>query len=168
MSSLVEHARMLFAYDKWANAKIFDAASHVPASLLEDAGGAGVESIRGSMAHVLVAHITWYQRIALLHLDPVDMTTMDRVRAGFDASYPRWHALLDRMPPDEWSRVVAYRDSEGTARERPLGLLLTHVVNHGAAHRGETGMMLAAHGWSPGDLDIVYFFDEWVANDGTR
>jgi len=45
----------------------------------------------------------------------------------------------------------------GTPYQAPLAQLITHVVNHGTAHRAETGMLLERLGRSPGDMDYVYF-----------
>jgi uncharacterized damage-inducible protein DinB len=39
----------------------------------------------------------------------------------------------------------------------PLDQTIVHVVNHGTAHRAETGLLLERLGRSPGDLDYVLF-----------
>jgi uncharacterized damage-inducible protein DinB len=38
-----------------------------------------------------------------------------------------------------------------------LAQLITHVVNHGAHHRAETGMLLERIDRSPDDMDYVYY-----------
>jgi uncharacterized damage-inducible protein DinB len=164
----IDHLRMLFGYDRWANGKLFDAATRLTAEQLEAPGGASFDSVRGNLAHMLNAHVVWYRRLTGAEIEAPDMSTMDRVRAGLEASYAGWSAYLDDATPDELERILAYRDSEGVARDRPIWLLLAHLINHGTFHRGETGMMLASLGAAPGDLDIVYFYDDWMASHGTR
>ena len=159
---------MLFGYEKWANDRIFDAASAVVDARLEEKAGASFDSVRGNMAHILSAQITWYQRLSGRPVDGPHDGSMGGIRDELDESHVRWSSFVDSLSAADWWRIYPYRNSQGVEYERPLGLLLTHVVNHGTFHRGETGMLLAAYGASPGDLDIVYFFDEWKVPYGTR
>jgi uncharacterized damage-inducible protein DinB len=58
-------------------------------------------------------------------------------------------------------RVVRYTDLRGNAREIALAQAITHLVNHGTAHRAETGLLLERLGRSPGDLDYsLYCFQQ--------
>ena len=45
----------------------------------------------------------------------------------------------------------------GTPRQVVLAHSIMHVVNHGTAHRAETGLLLERLGRSPGDLDYIYY-----------
>jgi uncharacterized damage-inducible protein DinB len=163
MSYGIDHIRMMFGYDRWANGKLFDAASRLPREQLESRGGGSHDSVRGTLAHILYAHVTWYGRLAGAPPEAPDTTTMDGVRAGLAASYQRWSAYVDVLGQEGLEKTLAYRDGAGTQRDRPVSLVLAHLVNHGTYHRGEAGLMLTSLGASPGDLDLTYFYDEWRA-----
>jgi len=57
-------------------------------------------------------------------------------------------------------RLVKYTPRSGVPREQPLDQLIIHLVNHGTAHRAETGLLLERLGRSPGDLDYTIFMNE--------
>ena len=51
----------------------------------------------------------------------------------------------------------ATRIFAGTPAQVVLAHSIMHVVNHGTAHRAETGLLLERLGRSPGDLDYIYY-----------
>ena len=52
---------------------------------------------------------------------------------------------------------MRYTDLRGNAREIALAQAITHLVNHGTAHRAETGRLLERLGRSPGDIDDTVY-----------
>jgi uncharacterized damage-inducible protein DinB len=165
---LIAHARMLIAYERWANERILDAASVVSDDDLRADGGASYSSILGNMAHVLDAQQTWYARIAGEPIGTTPPASIEDLRVAFAASHDRWDAVAANLQPGDWTRIIAYRNKAGVPNERALGQIITHAVNHGTSHRGETGMLLAKLGHSPGDLDLIYFVDARSVPHGTR
>ena len=165
---LIAHARMLIAYERWANERILDAASVVSDDDLRADGGASYSSILGNMAHVLDAQETWYTRIAGEPVDAATPASIEDLRAAFAVSHDRWEAVAANLQPGDWTRIVAYHNKAGVPNERALGQIITHAVNHGTFHRGETGLLLAKLGHSPGDLDLIYFVDARSPAYGTR
>lgn len=155
-----EHLRSLVAYNQWANDRILDVLEDVGDLEFEKPYGASYGSLRGTLSHILATQFVWEARFR-----------GDRV--GLDASFARAelytafeasHADLERFAQDltdeDFSRVLDYLDTRGTPHRRSIGLLVTHVVNHGTYHRGEASLILTTLGRSPGDLDYVYFVPE--------
>jgi uncharacterized damage-inducible protein DinB len=66
-------------------------------------------------------------------------------------------AFVTSLSNADADRIVRFTDLRGTPRQIPLDQAITHVVNHGTAHRAETGVALERLGRSPGDLDYSYF-----------
>lgn len=165
---LVAHAAMLVAYERWANERILDAATAVTEADLRADGGASYSSILGNMAHVLDAQEIWYARIAGESIDATAPASIEDLRAAFAASHDCWGVVAANLRSGDWTRIIAYHNKAGVPNERALGQIITHAVNHGTFHRGETGMLLAKLGHSPGDLDLIYFVDAWRPAHGTR
>ena len=57
------------------------------------------------------------------------------------------------------SRVVHYRSTEGQTYTRSVWEVLVHLVNHGTHHRGEVAAAVTQLGHSPGDLDMIVYFN---------
>ena len=74
-----------------------------------------------------------------------------RVEREFEGCNHRQFRVEFTTPPALEARLTL----EGY--ERPLGPLMTHVVNHGTHHRAETAMALTALGKPPRQLDYLYF-----------
>ena len=54
--------RTLFAYDRWANERVFESVAHLPtAEFIRDLGTSH-GSLRGTLVHVLWADWIWLQR----------------------------------------------------------------------------------------------------------
>ena len=157
--SLADHARMLIAYNAWANATVLDAMDRLTDDQLnENAGG----SIAAAMRHVIGAEAAWLSRWSGEPPPPYALISREGMRAAADDSAHRLAEFVASLTDAGWERVLDYRDSSGDAQSAPLGTLITHVVNHGTLHRGEAGFLLARHDASPGDLDFVYWArDHW-------
>jgi uncharacterized damage-inducible protein DinB len=44
--------------------------------------------------------------------------------------------------------------------------MLTHVVNHGTQHRSEAALILTEIGRSPGEIDMIFYVEDLVAEAG--
>jgi uncharacterized damage-inducible protein DinB len=156
--SLADHARLLLDYNEDANRRVLESALTLDDQALDRDGGASKGSIRGNLLHVLRAQNVWLSRWTgdpPADFDPqADRAAM---RAGFEASDAALRMFAAGLTGADWDRVIDYTDAAGVAQRAALGVLITHVVNHGTLHRGEAGMLLAAHDRSPGDLDFVLF-----------
>jgi uncharacterized damage-inducible protein DinB len=154
---LADHARLLTAYNAWANQLVLEQVLTLDDDELDRDGGASKGSIRGNLSHILQSQTVWLSRWKgeSPNLD------IDVSRTGLPASFAAADTALREfaagLTDADWDREIAYNDSSGNAHRVVLGALITHVVNHGTLHRGEAGMLLAALGRSPGDLDVVYY-----------
>lgn len=153
---------MLVAYNRWANEAVLAAAAALSPERLAKSAGASFDSIHGTLAHILSAQTIWLARWT--KRTPPRFTTepLEALRAAFAASHDGLEAFAASMSATDWARPIPYTDTSGAPWTVPLGTLITHVVNHGTFHRGEAGLLLAAEGCSPGDLDFVYWARDTV------
>ena len=154
---LADHARLLMDYNAYANRRVLEQALALDDAVLNSDGGASKGSILGNLQHVVSAQDVWLRRWQGEPIRLFEPPTRQQIGAAFAASDEALGHFAAALHDDDWERIVDYADRAGQSHSVPLGVLITHVANHGTLHRGEAGMLLAAHGRSPGDLDFVLY-----------
>jgi uncharacterized damage-inducible protein DinB len=149
--------RRLLDYNQWADEKILAAIEGMTQTELERPVEAYVGSLAGNLRHVLLAQRIWLARWRGEPTVRLDEPVTEPWRAAYAASHAALSAYAAGWSDADVARVVHWTDFKGNARALPLASLVTHLVNHGTAHRAETGLLLERVGRSPGDLDFLYF-----------
>lgn len=133
------HFIKLFNYDHFENRLILETIVSV---------GAPEKPVK-LMAHLLAAQQIWLSRCkgepaiggALWPDWPAtafEQMTNDNHRA--------WLNYLDTLNPDDFDRLIAYKNFQGMPFENKLVDILTHVINHGTHHRAQAGQQLKIAG----------------------
>lgn len=172
--SFLDHVRLMARYNAWMNEKAYAAAAALtPAQLVEDRG-AYFRSVLGTLNHLMVADVTWLQRLAThpaarpalddvaqlptpRALDEIlftDLEPMRRRRTMLDAATISFAEALDEQGLDV---VLSYRRISGEPMRLPLAAVLSHLFNHQTHHRGQLSTLLTQMGVDIGVTDIVAF-----------
>jgi uncharacterized damage-inducible protein DinB len=159
---------MLYNYNFWANARVLEAASALPAQEFIAPAGLTYGSIRGTLVHVLSPEIVWLARWGgespTSLLSEAEVPTLDALRTRWAENDETLRAFLGRLTDNDIAREVAYYSTGSSSQRRQysnaLGHMLAHVVNHGTQFRGEVALALTHLGHSPGDLDLIAFLRE--------
>ncbi len=124
---------------------------------LHTAWQAGEWTVAQNIHHVADAHLNAFSRMKMTvcadrpHLEPYDQdawaATPDASEAPIDwslslirAVHARWHALLESLPEDAWSRAARH----GELGEVSLDSLLSYYAQHGDVHVTQIEQTLAA------------------------
>jgi uncharacterized damage-inducible protein DinB len=67
-----------------------------------------------------------------------------------------WGEYAGRLDDGELARAVSYINSKGEPWEGRIDDILTHLVVHGAYHRGQVAAELRAHGSTPPYTDFIH------------
>lgn len=157
----VEQLRCLVAYNKWADEKILAAIEGMSVAELAAPREAYFGSLAANLRHTVGAQRVWLARWKGEPWLPLrDMPMPDDWRTAFAEAHAAFGEVVDALSPATAERVVQWADAQGNPRRGRLDQLVTHVVNHGTAHRAESGLLLERLGRSPGDLDYLYFYFE--------
>lgn len=81
-----------------------------------------------------------------------DLDPLDGLNDVFAASAAEMKAFGESTTDEFLDKIVA-----GNWKAWQL---LTHIVNHSTHHRSELGRALGNRGYSPGDLDFIYYLGE--------
>jgi len=147
--------RRLVTYNQWADERVLTAIDGLAAEELEKPREAYFQTLAANLRHTLLAQRNW---LARWHGQPRgDQTIGASWREAYATTHAGLHGFVAGLSDADADRILRFTDLQGVAREMVLGDSITHVVNHGTAHRAETGLLLERLGRSPGDLDYVLF-----------
>jgi uncharacterized damage-inducible protein DinB len=148
--------RRLVAYNQWADERLLAAVEALPAEELLRPREAYFGSLAANLRHIVGAQRIWLARWrgeAPRYDEPLAAPW----RPVYVETHAALHAYVSTLSDAEAERIVRYTDLRGNARAIGLAQAITHLVNHGTAHRAETGLLLERLGHSPGDLDYSLF-----------
>ena len=158
----LQQIRALYEYNEWANDHVLEAASGLSEEEFSRDQGASWGSVEANLAHINAGHVVWLARwtrgkIPEPLMEVQSIRGYETIRKAFEESHEELRRFVGSLGEGDIARAISYVDTRGNDYERPLGPLMTHVVNHGTHHRAETAMALTALGKPPRQLDYLYF-----------
>jgi uncharacterized damage-inducible protein DinB len=151
------------AYNRWANARVFDAVSSLSADRFVEKLGGSFPSLRDTLTHIVWAERVWLCRWtgspAPAALEG-DFPRPDALRARWQEIAAEQRGFVDSLRADRLGSMVKYVNFAGQAWEYPLWRQMVHVVNHSSYHRGQVATMLRQLGERPAATDFLVFHDE--------
>lgn len=151
----------LYAYNEWANARMFGAVTKLDPEAFTAPRGSSFSSIRDTIAHIAASEWVWLRRW----------------RGESPSAQPQWSSLqdaaaltgklheveLDRaaflrgLTDEDLSRPLAYRNLKGDDFSERLIDQLVHVVNHSSYHRGQVATLSRLAGSAAPATDLIVF-----------
>ena len=155
---------MLYRYNQWSTCKILDAAAHVTEEQFLAPADFPHGGLRGTLVHTLFAEWIWrnrWQGTSPTHrLKPEEFPTFDSLWSRWAEEEKLLMTFVNDLTDQQLNRVVSYKTTDGSPKQRVLWQMMAHVVNHGTQHKAEAAALLTGFGHSPGDLDMIYFLIE--------
>jgi uncharacterized damage-inducible protein DinB len=161
----------LCEYNRWANARILDAAAKLTPEQFTRAMQSSHRSVRDTFAHLVAAEWIWLERWkgtspgALLK--PTDFPTAESLRTRWADVERGYVAFVAGLTDESLDTVISYRNTKGEEWAYPLGRMLQHVMNHSSYHRGQVTTLLRQLGASATPVDLLVFMDV-KADQGSR
>jgi uncharacterized damage-inducible protein DinB len=158
----------LYAYDRWAMAKVLDAAGGLTREEWTGRRGEGLRSLRDTLVHIVdtqEGYLSWWDgsmdaMAAYAHeLNPEDFHDVAAVREVWERVAARTAAFVDALTEGDEQRILSTDLPDGRVFAMPLWQMMSHVAAHGVQHRAEAAAMLSAADRSPGNLDQLFFFE---------
>ena len=152
--------RRLIAYNQWADERILAAIEGLTAEELAQPRDVYFGSLAVALRHIVAAQRIWLARwrgeTPPRYDDPIGVPW----REAYGETHAALRAFVGGLSDADADRIVRYTGFLGNALEMPVAQAITQLVNHGTAHRAETGLLLERLGRSPGDLDYsLYYFE---------
>jgi uncharacterized damage-inducible protein DinB len=160
---LTEMVKALYAYDRWANRRLFDAVLSLPAGAAEREIGPqfSFPTLKGMLAHVLGAEVIWLARwkgsSPAAILSAKDFPDLEALRSRWNRVEAELSAFVEGLSEADLNRGIRYTNIEGRSFALPLWPLMQHVANHSTHHRSELATMLTMLGVAPPATDLVVY-----------
>lgn len=157
----LDHIETLYAYDRWANARMLEVMRELPPDQLTRPLVSSFPSILATFGHLVGAEWVWLQRwrgispsnfpewVTSPQLEDLAVT-LAQVEAG------REQFLAD-LAEGDLDATLDYHLLSGKAQSNRLVDLLLHVVNHSTYHRGQLTTLLRQVGATPPATDYVMY-----------
>lgn len=158
-----QHFQMFASYNRWANARVYEAAAALDEAALNRDTGAFFGSLLGTLNHVLVADRIWLKRFTgegsaptkldtILHPDLIGLTG---ARMAEDRRIVEWIGTLSE---EQLAGRFTYQTvTDMRTVSQRLAPALAHFFNHQTHHRGQAHGILTSLGKPSIQLDLIYF-----------
>jgi uncharacterized damage-inducible protein DinB len=154
------HLQRFAAYNRWANARLYEAALALSEAEYRRDVGAFFKSMHGTLNHLLLTDRLWLKRLtgegdhpnrldAIIHEERSDLAM---ARADQDDRIIGYVAGLDEAALQEMYR---YQNTAGKEFEDRRSDILVHLFNHHTHHRGQAHTILSICGRQPPPLDLL-------------
>jgi uncharacterized damage-inducible protein DinB len=156
--------QMLYAYNRWANARILEAAATISEAQFLAATPFAPGGLRATLVHTLFAEWIWRQRwlgtASSAPWQPADFPTFASLKTRWQKEEIELLAFIDNITEQRLQEEFDYISTEGNPHRRVVWESMLHLVNHGTQHRSEAAAILTEMGYSPGDIDLIVFLNQ--------
>jgi uncharacterized damage-inducible protein DinB len=155
------HFEQCAAYNRWANARLYEAALKLNDTDYRRDVGAFFKSMHGTLNHLLLTDRIWLKRLTgegdhPKRLDAIlyeDRRALALARVDEDERILRYVASLDEAALDGMHK---YANTAGQPFEQRRREILAHLFNHQTHHRGQAHTILSVcTGREPPSLDFL-------------
>ena len=151
----------LYRYNQWANAKILGVTVKVTAEQFLAGASYPHGGLRGTLTHILFAEWIWRNRwegtSPTVRFKPEEFPTFDSLQTRWQQEEEKLMRVIETVTDEALNNPLHYKNTKGVPQQSILWHSMAHVVNHGTQHRAEAAAMLTDFGFSPGDVDMIYF-----------
>ena len=163
--------QLLYEYDRWANQKVFHAASALSVEqFTRDLGGA-FHSLRDTLVHIVAGEWGWLEYWNEPAPDSAFHSDLDaRLAAEFNPNnFPdiasvqaKWKeveedqiSFVNRTTDESLERMIPFR-----TKQVKLSHLMQHLANHSTYHRGQIALMMRQLNAEPATTNMHDFLLE--------
>lgn len=163
---LTDHVRRFARYNRWANARLYDACAQLSPDDYHAARPSFFGTIHATLNHILVGDSIWLGRFTghlashITRLDQILHEDFSSLRTARETKDEEIVGFCDRLDEVRLNTTFDYTNMAGQRFTDPLFPPLTHFFNHQTHHRGQVHGLLSHAGVNPPSLDLAHFMRE--------
>ncbi len=158
----------LFAYERWANRKVFDTCRKLTAEQYVAEPVPGWSSVRSTINHIALATEFNLRSLASDADERIpteaELATLDDAARLLERAQHRFEELRPRLTP-EWLNTVLTLRAIGRTFTLPRWAILRHIVNHSTYHRGQIASKLKRFGIEQSITDFFWWTIEQIPQE---
>lgn len=140
-----QHVIRLLRYHIWAHATLFAHLRSLPEAMYTRASPSSFPSVHDTLVHLYVVDMGWFSLLSDPHYLPSRETYLVFLAQTEGKNLAGMETLLEALH----AQLLAFMERQDPARELLYGGrsysyadVVTHIVNHGAYHRGNISTIL--------------------------
>ena len=154
-----DDVRIQFAYDRWANARLLDAADQLTSDEYVRDLGASFGSVRGTLIHIIRGEKLWLYRwltgSRMPDAAPGDLPDCTSLKEAFTQWSNERRTFAEELTDERLEVTMNIRGEDFR-----LADLIRHVTNHSTYHRGQVVLLLRQLSRTPPSTDYALFLLE--------
>lgn len=144
----VRRYRDFAAYSRWANQRLYAAASGLSEEQYRAERGAFFGSVHRTLNHLLVGDRLWMRRITgtggePTGLDTILFETLPELADAREVEDARIATFMESLDVAALMADLHYANVAGTRFVQPLSTVLDHLFNHQTHHRGQVHCLIS-------------------------
>ncbi|HEX9017642.1 MAG TPA: DinB family protein [Anaerolineaceae bacterium] len=156
--------QILFAFHWRNNRLMLEGAAKLSEKDYHATPGYGHGSVHDLLFHILRTDKDWRIALETGHQQaptrPEEYPTLAALREGYAIEQASWKALLASYSDAQIDGDISLTTYRGQTMVMPLWRILQHLVLHGMQHQAELAQLLTARGFSPGDIDFIFYNEQ--------
>jgi uncharacterized damage-inducible protein DinB len=158
----VAEMQELWAFNRWANRRLLDAAAKLTQEQYTKDLGSSFPSLRDTLAHIASSEWVWLSRwqgtSPRERPEKFSTTSLDELRHHWIEVEQSQRAFLSELSDERLDNVMPYTTMAGEPQSTPLWQMMRHVINHSTYHRGQAATLLRQLGATPPTTDLIAFY----------
>lgn len=164
MTPSVAYFEELYAYNDWANDRVFRAAQSLSPELLGRDLGNSFASLLDTFVHLVGAEWIWLERWHSRWPPALPKTSefrdLQSVRERANQARSDRERWLFSLRQEDLEKDIRYKNLRGEFYSYPLWQQLAHVANHSTYHRGQVTTLFRQLGAAAVSTDFLLYYDE--------
>ena len=152
-----------FEYNHWANGRLLDQVEKVTEEQWAAKADPDGRSLGELLYHLFSLERVW--RLLSAHgliqegelPEAEDLANAEALREFSDNEAEFMSILLEDWSDDSFDEEVLVTNWDGTTSPLVRWHMLRHMLTHSTVHRSEAAGLLTEMGYSPGDIDFIFF-----------
>jgi uncharacterized damage-inducible protein DinB len=152
-----------FDNNRWANDRVLKEAARAGKEDWTRPAAAGERSLGQILAHMASVEMVWRLLAQTGQIKPGQLPADDEIVDAkaisqfLQEEQRSMEGLLAEMAENDLAEAVAITRWDGIKVVMTRWQMLVHLLLHSMQHRSEAAVLLTTYGYSPGDIDFLFF-----------